>query len=134
MKAEEIEYIRYRLSKALETLQEANALYANGFTMGVVNRVYYACFYAVSALLLSEGYSSARHSGVISLFERHWIKPGRLPSGIGEFYRNMFKRHHQGDYEDMASFEKSDVEPWLVQAAQFIDAVSKCTEEQIAEA
>lgn len=37
----------------------------NGYLHGTVNRLYYACFYAVSALLLTEGFSSSRHSGIL---------------------------------------------------------------------
>jgi len=41
-----------------------------------VNRLYYACFYAVSALLIQQGLSSSKHTGVRSLFNRHYVKTG----------------------------------------------------------
>lgn len=71
MKPEEREYIRHRLARAKDTIAEAKTLLEAGFSVGVVNRLYYACFYAVSALLLSEGYSASKHSGVISLFDKY---------------------------------------------------------------
>jgi hypothetical protein len=83
MKPEVAELIRYRLARAQESLAEAELLLANDHVRTAVNRLYYACFYAVSALLLTEGYSSPKHSGVRALFDQHWIVPGRLTKDMG---------------------------------------------------
>ena len=63
MKADALEYIRYRISRAEETLQVAKLALENDFLLDTVNRLYYACFFAVSALLLTEERSSSRHTG-----------------------------------------------------------------------
>jgi uncharacterized protein len=55
--------VRYRLSRAKEALEEAILLLESDHTNTFVNRLYYACFYAVSALLLAKGLSATRHSG-----------------------------------------------------------------------
>lgn len=46
------DYIEYRLSKAREALQDAKLLAENNSWNACVNRLYYSCYYAVSALLL----------------------------------------------------------------------------------
>ena len=51
MKPETAELVRYRLARAHESLAEARLLLANDHVRTAVNRAYYACFYAVSALL-----------------------------------------------------------------------------------
>lgn len=51
MTAERGELVRYRLARAKESLGEARLLLANGHIRTAVNRIYYACFYAVSARL-----------------------------------------------------------------------------------
>lgn len=56
--------ILYRLARARESLEEASLLLKNGHSNTFVNRLYYACFYAVSSLLLTKDLSSAKHSGV----------------------------------------------------------------------
>ena len=58
----------YRLSRAKESLTETELLLAKGHVLTAVNRLYYACFYAASAILLLKGYSSPKHTGVRSLF------------------------------------------------------------------
>jgi len=87
MKPEGAEVVRYRLARAYESLAEAQLLLANDHVRTAVNRVYYDCFYAVAALLLAEGHSSPKHSGIRALFDQHWIVPGRLPKTLGRFYR-----------------------------------------------
>jgi hypothetical protein len=39
----------------------------------------YACFYAISALLVRDGLSSSKHAGVRSLFNRQYVKTGKIP-------------------------------------------------------
>jgi len=46
------EYIKYRLERATQSFEDAMILAENGRWNSVVNRLYYACFYAVVALLL----------------------------------------------------------------------------------
>jgi uncharacterized protein (UPF0332 family) len=59
------ELINYRLNKARETLEDAEILFGHNKLFSAVNRIYYAAFYAVNALLLTRNFSSAKHSGVM---------------------------------------------------------------------
>ena len=43
--------INYRISRAFETIKEAESMIENEFWNASINRLYYACFYAVSGLL-----------------------------------------------------------------------------------
>jgi len=124
VKQEEAEYVRLRVQRARDSLREAQLLLDGGYLIGAVNRMYYACFYAVNAILFSEGLSSSKHSGVMSLFERHWIKTGRLPVEIGKFYRQLFERRQEGDYRDTAKFERDEVEESLAGARSFVEQVA----------
>jgi len=80
---EEQELVRYRLGRAQETLDEAALLQEEGHLNAYVHRLYYACFYAVSARLLVEGKSSSKHGGVRALFNKEWVKTGRITSEYG---------------------------------------------------
>lgn len=124
MRPEERDYIKYRLSRAEDAIGEAQVLMKAGYYPAAVSRLYYACFYAVTALLFSEGEASTKHSGVIALFDRLWIKTGRLPRERGRFYRTMFDRRQEGDYKDMVTFERAEVEGWLGEARTFVASVS----------
>ncbi len=60
----------YRMTRANETLGDARILANARRWNACVNRLYYACLYAVSALLVRHGFSSSKHAGVRSLFNR----------------------------------------------------------------
>lgn len=120
MTGQDIDYAKHRLMRSQETLDEAEHLFQGGFTKGVVNRIYYACFYSVSALLSVEGHARSKHSGVMSLFDKLWIGPGKLPREMGTFYHLMFEQRQMGDYEEAPAFEAADLERWLAKARAFV--------------
>jgi uncharacterized protein (UPF0332 family) len=123
MKPETHELVKYRLSRSAEALEESEILYKSGYMNASVNRLYYACFYAVSALLLNEGLSSAKHSGVRSLFNQRWVKPGRVSKELGQFYRQIFDYRQKSDYTDLVFFEKKQVESLIEESKAFVNII-----------
>jgi len=100
MKEEFIDLIKYRLQKAENTLSDAKN-YINDATMEfTINRIYYAMFYAVNAILITKGLSSSKHSGVCAFFNKEFVNKRVIEGEWGEFYSNMFKRRQKGDYQD----------------------------------
>jgi len=93
-----------------------------------VNRLYSACFYAVSALLLTEGHSSPKPSGVRARFGQHWIAPGRLAKDMGRFYRRLFDARQKGDYADLVTFDRAEVSIWVAEAGKFVEQVARLLE------
>ena len=65
--------IDYRIERAEETYKEALLMKDEDHWNACANRLYYACFYAVSALLIKYGLSSSKHSGIKSLFNQNII-------------------------------------------------------------
>jgi len=49
---EKLEIVSYRIRRANETLHEVQLHIENELWATAINRLYYACYYAVSALLL----------------------------------------------------------------------------------
>ncbi|RKY58811.1 MAG: DNA-binding protein [Candidatus Latescibacterota bacterium] len=84
--------INYRLQKARETLRDAHLLLEGGGSPeSVINRAYYAMFYAVLALLTRIGKGAAKHSGVIALFDRHFVKSGLFPKQMSKAIHRAFE-------------------------------------------
>ena len=120
MKKEFIDLAKYRLNKAKDTLSDGKKYVESATNESIINRIYYAMFYAVNSLLISMGLSSAKHSGVLSIFNREVINKGYLEKKWGEFYSDMFKRRQKGDYQDFVEFKKQDVKAWLKKSESFI--------------
>lgn len=112
--------ILYRLTRASETLKDAHILSESGRWNACVNRLYYACFYAISALLVSDGISSSKHAGVRSLFNKHYVKTGKVPKNLSLIYNDLFERRQEGDYIDFVHFQESQVVPWISQAEELV--------------
>ena len=85
-----------------------------------MNRLYYSCFYAVSALLVRDGLSSSRHTGVRRLLNRHYVRTGKVPRELARIYNDLFERRQEGDYADFVRFQANQVRPWIPQAEAFI--------------
>ena len=131
MTPEAVELIRYRLARATESIAEAKLLLANDFVRTAVNRVYYACFYAVSALLLTGGHSSPKHSGIRALFDQHWISSGRLPKNMGRLYRRLSDARQKGDYTDLVTFDPTEVRFWLEDAGAIVEQIARLVEDML---
>ncbi len=116
--------IDYRLERARETLEEAGVLLQTGHANAGVNRLYYACFYAVSALLLTRNVSTSKHSYVRSRLHRDYIKPGHVSKEMGDHYDLLFDSRQKGDYADFAIFDVRDVQPWLEPTKSFVDQIA----------
>jgi len=61
-----------------------------------MNRIYYAMFYAVQALLALHGVSFSKHGQVKGYYNRELIKTGILPMEMGRLYN---KAEEQYPYE-----------------------------------
>ncbi len=114
----------YRLDRARETLEEARILANAGRWNACVNRLYYACFYAVAALLVKDGLASPKHTGVRGLFNKHYVKTGKVPKDLARIYNDLFERRQEGDYIDFVSFNETQVFSWISQAKKFVEHIT----------
>jgi len=126
---EQVELINYRLERATESMDEARLLLDNGHLNTCVNRLYYACFYTVSALLMTKGFSSPKHSGVRALFDQHWVKDGHVSVDLGRIYRNLFVNRQKGDYGELVRFKEEEVRQWVINAERFIKEIGQVVQE-----
>ena len=56
---------------------------------GAVNRLYYAVYYTVTALLVKDNITAQTHSGVRQMFGLHYIQTGKIKRDLGKFYTDL---------------------------------------------
>ena len=134
MKEETRTLITYRLERARESLEEANILLERGYGNTFVNRLYYACFYAVSALLLTKGLSSAKHSGIRSLFHQNFVKSGLVKTELAQFYDMLFDNRQKGDYADLIRFDPNEICDWYEEAQEFVETLGGIVKKEFGQA
>ena len=111
---------KYRLDKAREILTEAkDSLEQSHFGLAV-NRSYYAMFTSARALLALKEVDSSKHSGVISLFNQHILKPELIPTEFGKFLREAKNMREDADYGDFVKITREDAETQLDRARDFV--------------
>jgi len=117
--------VAIRLQRAKETLVEIEGTMHLGYWRIVANRLYYACYYAVSALLIKNALTAHTHAGVINQFGLHFVTKGLVSKEQGKFYKQLFNLRQSGDYDDWFSVDEKDVAPLLEPAKQFIETIEK---------
>ena len=114
------EIIKYWFEKAQESIDAAqDEMQANRLSFAV-NRIYYASFYAVSAVLLKENLEFKKHSGVRAALHRHLVKSGQISKEHGKLYDELFEARQRGDYIELVNFDRQQVENWLNRARIFL--------------
>ncbi len=103
------ELVLYRISKAKETIQEIDILIQNKLWNTAINRLYYACYYAVSALLAQKDINAQTHAGVRQMFGLHFIKAELISKDLGKFYSEIFDKRLTGDYDDFIDYSEEDI-------------------------
>jgi len=124
MTPEQRTLVEYRLGRAREAIDEASVLFEAGHVYAYVNRLYYACFYAMSALLLTRGVSTNRHSHLRGLLHKEFVRTGLIPVEYGQFFDLLYNNRQKGDYSDLVVFEAEQVQEWLSEAREFVEFVS----------
>ena len=123
--------ISYRMARSNESMEDARILANAGRWNACVNRLYYACFYVVSALLVRHGLSSSKHTGVRSLFNKQYVKTGKIPKDLARIYNDLFERRQEGDYIDFVMFQESQVQAWIAEAEQLVGHIRNLIEREI---
>jgi len=116
--------IQYRLEQAKESLGDARMLFEkNGTPQGVVNRSYYAMFYAVLALLVTIDRGTSKHRGVIALFDQEFIKQLVFPKEMSAMLHRAFDMRLTGDYREMLKISKDQAAEILDSAVEFVKSI-----------
>lgn len=112
-----------KVRRARETWEETKGIIKSGYWYAAANRMYYACYYMTSALLLKIGQSAHTHGGTIGLFGLHFVKTGIVSSDLGKFYSQLFELRQTGDYDDWKVVTESDVRPLVSIAEEYLDTL-----------
>ena len=113
---------RHRLERAREAFREGEALEAAGSFRGAISRFYYAGLHAARALLATREVDSARHSGVIALFQTHFVRTAIIPADVARAFPRAFEKRLNTDYADFSEVSAEDTSKVRIEIAQFIDA------------
>jgi len=117
--------VHLRMKQAHETLKEADALRDQDLWRGVINRSYYAMFYAVLALAASKGVAISKHTHAVSFFDKEFIKKGIFPKELSRALHYGFDEHQTSDYGEVWDIDYSEAEMALSEAKRLVKAIDE---------
>lgn len=125
MKSKEIEIlIKHRLEQARQALDDAKYLIdGNRSPQSIVNRSYYAMFYAALALLQKISKAPSKHSGVISLFDTEFVMKGILGKELSKDFHKAFELRQSIDYKIIKPISAHKASQIWQKADSFVQAV-----------
>lgn len=124
-----IALIKYRLDRAYSTYSDAVDAFERGSYNSAINRLYYACFYAVLALLLKDKVEAKTHEGVKRMFCLNYIANKKIEGRFNTFYSELFQGRIQGDYDDFFLFDQETTQQFIFHGKEFIELLDiLCTD------
>lgn len=118
--------IKYRLECARDTLRDAEVLKENGGTpASIVNRSYYAIFYAALALLVTVNVEPVKHSGVLAKFDEFFIREKIFPNEMSQIIHHAFDMRQAGDYQKSRVITPEQALEVIKLAKEFVHAIEE---------
>ena len=124
--------VSYRIEKAQRLLEQAKGIAPLKYWETVANRLYYAAYNAVSALLIANGDEAQTHNGIIRIFGLHFVKTGQVSLEMGDLYKTLYSMRLTGDYDDFCCLSEDNIQPLIEPTERFISSISALTNTLIA--
>lgn len=86
----------------------------------VANRVYYAVFHAVSALLINSEIEVGSHKGAAIRFQKHFVKTGIFSPQEAHMYSRLQQLREEGDYNCYIQTSEEEIMAYIEPAREFI--------------
>ncbi|MBQ0073823.1 MAG: HEPN domain-containing protein [Prevotella sp.] len=97
----------------------------------VANRLYYALFHAVSALLIHDGHKVGSHKGAVMVFGQYYVKTGKFSSQEGRFYSQLQTMREKADYNSNWQTTEDIIQPVIEPVGLFMDKIRTCIQDSL---
>lgn len=118
----------YRLQEAEETLSDAiRMLDGDCSPRSIVNRAYYTMFYAVLALFIrfETVHRTSKHSGIIGIFNKEFVRSGKIEVRLAKMLNNIFETRLEGDYKGLVELTHDDAQDAVEKAREFLATIKE---------
>lgn len=109
--------------KAQSIFKQIEGLRSLEYWDNIANRLYYALFHAVSALLIHDGHQVNTHKGVVVIFGRYYVKDGIFTQEDGKLYSQLQTMREKGDYNCFYQTSEEEVVPMIEPARSLIERI-----------
>ena len=101
------------LEKVQRTFDDALFCADEGKWETAANRLYYALFHAMSALLISDGYHVKSHRGILAMFGEHFIRTEIFAKEDGSLLSDLVIMRDNADYNCFFEADEEKLSPYI---------------------
>lgn len=87
------------------------------------NRLYYALFHAMSALLINDGYQVKSHRGILAMFGEHYIKTDIFAKKDGSLLSDLVIMRDNADYNCFFEADEEKLSPYIEPTRLLIEKI-----------
>lgn len=109
------------LDKARALMNEVDVLLQNHFYTTAISRLYYSCFHATRALLLTKDLTAKTHSGIISLLHKHFVIENSFDKGKAAFLSKLMQERIDDEYSDFMITDLSEIQQYIEPAKKYLE-------------
>lgn len=106
------------LEKSNKNMEQAIRTADLGYWDLVANRLYYAVFHAVNAMLLIDGIQTGTHKGTSIQFGKSYVLTGLFSRNDGVLYGQLQTMREKADYQNVFTLEVEEGKALIVAAEE----------------
>lgn len=95
----------------------------------LANRLYYAAFHAVSAVLIKKEVPVRSHKGAILMFNRDYVKTGCVSKEDGILFSQLESLRELGDYNCYIETTEEQITPFIEKTRNFVQKMKQIAEQ-----
>ncbi|MEJ5284992.1 MAG: HEPN domain-containing protein [Brevinematales bacterium] len=101
----------------------------NFSSRSIINRAYYGMFYAILALFIKKGIhiQTSKHTGVITIFDKEFVKSGKIDKKYSKILHNIFDERQEADYRELVDIPFEKAIEYVNMAKDFFNEIKKIT-------
>ena len=111
------------IEKAENIVSQINELEKLSYWDNIANRMYYALFHAVSALLIFDKHNVSTHKGSIVLFGQFYIKTGVFNINDGRLFSQLQTIREKSDYNCAYQTSEDEIKPLIYPTIELIKRI-----------
>lgn len=126
--------VRLLLEKSDKNMEQAVRTADMGYWDLVANRLYYAVFHAVNAMLLIDGIKTGTHKGTSVQFGKSYVLSGVFSRKDGVLYGQLQTMRERADYQNVFTLEEEDGRKLIESAEELRKRIRDYVTRKLAEA
>ena len=105
--------VELEIERAEKIVQQFAVLQEQKFWDTLVNRMYYAIFHAVSALLIHNAIQVHTHRGALIAFNKEFVRTGVFSAEEGHLFSQLEGLRERGDYNCFIDATEEEIVPMI---------------------